>query len=158
MTVERQLAALAERLQALEDREAIRNAIAGYGPAVDTCDSAAATALWADDGVYDVGGFGASTGHAAIRALFDGPVHQGLIAGGAAHMLSPVHIRIDGDAAVATGYSCLFRHADGGFHAERVSANRWTLRRAGDGWRVVLRVNRLLDGSPEARALLTPPA
>jgi hypothetical protein len=41
--------------------------------------------------------------------------------------------------------------------AHRVSANRWELERVGGTWRVVRRTNRLLDGTPEARALLTPP-
>ena len=149
-----QLAALQARIRLLEDREAIRNAIASYGPAVDSGDSPGAAALWAEDGCYDVGGLGASTGHDAIAALFDGDFHQTLIAGGAAHLLSPVKLAIDGDRAVAIGYSCMFRRTGAGFAAERVSANRWELERTQAGWRVTLRVNRPLDGSDEARRLL----
>ena len=40
---------------------------------------------------------------------------------------------------------------------ERVSANRWELERIDGTWRVIRRTNRLLDGTPEARRLLTPP-
>ena len=40
---------------------------------------------------------------------------------------------------------------------ERVSANRWELERIDGTWRVIRRTNRLLDGTPQARRLLTPP-
>ena len=40
---------------------------------------------------------------------------------------------------------------------ERVSANRWELERIDGTWQVIRRTNRLLDGTPEARRLLTPP-
>ena len=154
--IEQQLAALTTRLRTLEDREAIRAVIAAYGPAVDSGDSTGAADLWAADGQYDVGGMGVSAGHDAIRALFDGDTHQQLIAGGAAHILSPVRIDLAGDTATATGYSCVFRWDGQDFGAYRVAANRWELRREGDGWRVTRRVNRLLNGAAEARDLLAP--
>ncbi|ARS28403.1 nuclear transport factor 2 family protein [Sphingomonas sp. KC8] len=154
--IEQQIAALATRLRALEDREAIRAVIAAYGPAVDSGDSAGAANLWAADGQYDVGGMGVSKGHDAIRALFDGDIHQQLIAEGAAHVLSPVHIDLADDTATATGYSCVFRWDGQDFGVYRVAANRWELRREGDTWRVTRRVNRLLNGTAEARGLLAP--
>ena len=40
---------------------------------------------------------------------------------------------------------------------ERVGANRWELERIDGTWQVIRRTNRLLDGTPEARCLLTPP-
>ncbi len=151
------LAALEARLTELEDREAIRNLIASYGPLADSGDAGGVAALWRDDGVYEVGGFGANRGHAAIAALIEGPTHQQLMHEGCAHLLGPVHIRIDGVRALALGHSCVLRHRDGGFEAYRVSANRWELAREADGqWRVTRRSNRLLDGDPAARALLSP--
>lgn len=151
------LAALEARLTELEDREAIRNLIASYGPLADSGDAVGVAALWCDDGVYEVGGFGANRGHAAIAALIEGPTHQQLMHDGCAHLLGPVHIRIDGAQAVALGHSCVLRHRDGGFEACRVSANRWELAREADGrWRVTRRSNRPLDGDPAARALLSP--
>jgi ketosteroid isomerase-like protein len=152
------VARLSERLREMEDREAIRNLVAGYGPSVDAGDSARAAAIWAQDGAYDVGGFGASHGMEAIAALFDGPTHQGLIAQGAAHLLSPLHIDLDGDVATAVGYSCVFVRDGDGWRAHRVAANRWTFHRTTGGWKAAERVNRLLDGGEEARALLAPPA
>jgi uncharacterized protein (TIGR02246 family) len=145
---------LAGRVRELEDREAIRNVIAAYGPAVDRGDSAGAAALFTDEGAYDVGGYGVHSGRDVIEALFDGDVHQGLIKNGAAHFLSPVRIDLNGDSAIAIGYSAVFVWVDGAFKAHRIAANRWEMQRDRDGWRVARRVNRLLDGDADSRALL----
>jgi len=151
------LNALAARLGALEDREAIRDLIAHYGPLADSGNAAALAALWVIDGEYEVVGFASAKGHAAIAALIDGPVHRALMAQGCAHLLGPVAIALDGDLAVAQGHSVVFRHHDGSYVAHRVAANRWTLRRCPDGWRVVHRANALLDGAEAARVLLAMP-
>ncbi|SFR88551.1 nuclear transport factor 2 family protein [Sphingomonas jatrophae] len=146
--------ALRIELRAVQDRQAIADLIAAYGPAVDRGDSRGAAALWAADGSYDLGDFGNARGHDEIAALFDADLHQGLIRDGAAHMLGPPRIAIDGDAAVAVCYSAVARWTGEAFELYRVAANRWTLRREAQGWRVTGRANRLLDGTAEARALL----
>ena len=148
------LASLAARVLELEDREAIRNLIASYGPAADNGDTVRAGEGWAADGQYDIDGFGIVEGPQAIAELLDGESHQGLIHGGAAHVLSPVEIHLDGDMATAVGYSCVFRWTGESFEAHRVAANRWTLTRTPNGWRIAHRVNRLLNGSAEARAVM----
>ena len=142
------------RLAALEDREAIRDLIARYGPLADRGDCAGAAALWTVDGVYDVGGYGEYRGRAAIQALLEGETHQALIAGGSAHFLSSPVIDLDGDHAIARSYSVVFRRAGDVWEAHRVSANEWQLVRTVDGWRASRRINRLLDGSVDARALI----
>jgi len=48
----------------------------------------------------------------------------------------------------------VFRKVGQTWEALRASANEWHLRRTQQGWRVARRINRLLDGAPEARALL----
>ncbi len=151
-----QMAALQQRLQALEDREAIRQLIARYGPAVDSQRLQDAAAIWAEDGRYSVAGFGTHQGRAALTALLQAPHHQQLLADGCAHVLSPLHIQLDGDEAVAVGYSCVFRHQaeTGHYVAERVAANRWLLQKQGGQWQVSLRENALLDGSAAAHAVL----
>lgn len=149
-----ELEALRSKLRALNDRQAIADLIAAYGPAVDRGDSQGASAMWAADGSYDLGEMGVARGHAAIAALFDADLHQGLIGEGAAHMLGPPRIAIDGDDAVAVCYSCVARWTGAAFEMHRVAANRWTLRREGEAWRIVDRQNRLLNGAPEARQLL----
>lgn len=143
------------RLQALEDREAIRDLLARYGPLADTGDADALAELWTEDGRYAVGGMTEAKGRAAIAALIDGTVHRGLMADGCAHALGPVTIDLDGDHATARGYSIVFRHTGAQkFEAYRVSANRWQLARTSDGWRVTSRENALLDGAEAARILL----
>ncbi|WP_374527066.1 nuclear transport factor 2 family protein [Novosphingobium sp.] len=149
---------LAARLQALEDREAIRNLIARYGPLADSGDAAGIAALFAEDGIYAVGSMGEAQGREAIAALITGPVHQSLMAAGCAHVLSAPLIELDGSRAAACCHSLVFRHEDGEWTAVRVSANRWLLERGAEGWRVKRRDNALLDGSDAARALLSLPA
>lgn len=144
----------ATRFQALEDREAIRDLIARYGPLADSGDATAVAALWTADGTYAVDGFPEATGHAAIAALITGPVHQQLMAEGCAHVLSAPVIGLAGDSAQAQCYSIVLRHKEGAWEAWRVAANRWQLQRTTTGWRVVRRDNALLDGREAARALL----
>lgn len=148
------IADLEQRLRAVEDRLAIFELIASYGPAVDSGDSHGASKLWSSDGSYDVGGMGVTSGQTAIEKLFDGGTHQSLIANGAGHMLNSPTIAIDGDHATAINYSAMFVKADNGFVAARVAANHWRLERIDGRWRVVKRINRLLDGAQEARDLL----
>lgn len=146
--------ALAARIAALEDREAIRGLIASYGPLADAGDCAGAAALWVEDGIYEVGGFGVYRGRPAIQALLEGENHQALIHGGAAHVLSPPVIDLNGYLATARTYSAVFRKSEDGWQAHRVSANMWHLVRIGADWKVARRVNSLLDGSADARALI----
>ena len=147
---------LARRVQALEDREAIRALIASYGPLADSGDAAGVAALWTPDGVYAVGGMGEASGRDAIAALIEGPLHQGLMADGCAHVLGPVAIQLETDRATATGHSVVFRRAGDGFEAWRASANRWALVRTETGWLVERRDNRVLDGAEAARCLIAP--
>lgn len=142
-----------QRLQALEDREAIRELVASYGPLADSGDATGVGALFAEDGAYAVGGMGEAKGRAAIAGLIAGPIHQGLMAAGCAHLLGPVAIDLDGDRAVARGHSVVLRRGGDGFEAYRVSANRWELERRDGQWLVLRRDNALLDGNAEARSL-----
>ena len=142
------------RPRRLDDLEEIRALIARYGPLADAGDAAGVAALWTEDGEYDVGGFGIARGGAEIAALIDAPFHRALMAHGCAHVLSAPAIALDGDRAVATNHSVVFRRVDDSFEAWRASANRWVLVRTADGWRVARRVNRPLDGNEAAQALL----
>jgi hypothetical protein len=150
---EDRLAALEERVGLLEDQVALYRLISTYGPAVDTGSSEVAGALWADDGYYQ---FDQSRldGPEAIGAMVRGEGHQSLIHGGCGHVLALPVVEVHGDTARAAGYSRVYRHHDGGYEVWRLSANYWEFRRTPEGWRVTSRVNRTLDGSPEARDLL----
>jgi hypothetical protein len=150
-----QLAALAARVEELEAKVTIAALMASYGPAVDSGSSEAAGALWSEDGVYDAG-VGVFRNPGGIAAMVAGEPHQSYINGGCAHIVGPPHIVVDGDRAVATCYSQLLFRDNGadGYRIWRATANRWEWVRGPDGWRVVSRVNRPLDGGAEARALL----
>lgn len=151
------LAALAARVQRLEDERAVAAVIAAYGPLADQGDAAAVARLWTEVGTYEVVGFATARGRDAIAALIEGPTHRALMADGCAHLLGPVAVTVEGDAATAVGHSVVFRHDAARFVVERVSANRWQMVRTAEGWRVAARVNALLDGQAAARALLALP-
>lgn len=149
---------LEARISALEDREAIRELIAAYGPMADSGDAAGIAALFAETGCYAVGGMGEARGREEIAQLIDGATHQALMAAGCAHLLGPVAIELDGDRATARGHSIVFRQGEGGFEVFRVAANRWDLFRKEGAWQVVRRENALLDGNAAAHALFSQPA
>jgi uncharacterized protein (TIGR02246 family) len=145
------------RLQALEDREAIREIIASYGPLADSGDAQGVAGLFSDDGSYAVGGMGEARGRDAIAGLIDGLAHRELMAQGCAHLLGPVAIDLDCDHAVARGHSVVLRQTGAGFDVFRVSANRWEFARIEGAWQVTRRDNALLNGNEAAQALLSPP-
>ncbi|MGW0838858.1 nuclear transport factor 2 family protein [Streptomyces sp. NPDC002787] len=147
------LARLEQRLAALEDEQAIARLIASYGPLVDSGSASEVAALWEPHGEYDVDGL-RMTADTAIGAMVRGDHHQAIIADGSAHFLGPHQITVDGDTAVAVGHSLLVRCKDARFVIARASANHWRLRRGTQGWRVVRRTTRVLDGGHEPRALL----
>jgi ketosteroid isomerase-like protein len=145
--------ALEERVKRLEDEQAVYRLVSSYGPAMDTGSGAECGALWADDGVYEFDGKRAH-GPAGVAAMTEADYQQQLIREGCAHVMAMPLVEVDGDTAVATCYSRVYRHGDDGYWIWRVSANRWELVRTADGWRIKRRTNRTLDGGPEARDIL----
>jgi hypothetical protein len=172
--IEKRLAALEAKVHALEDQVALYQLMSAYGPLVDSGDAEATAGLWTEDGVYDWGGgpapapgtpvkegpvfkegaAGAAYSQAAIADMVRGPYHQEIIQGGAGHVIGLPHLKIDGDTAVGTSYSRLYRRDGDNFRTWRVGANRWEFIRTPDGWRVKQRINRVLNGDAEARDLL----
>ncbi|MGA9489764.1 MAG: nuclear transport factor 2 family protein [Mycobacterium sp.] len=157
MTAEERIAALEQRLRRVEDELAISRLLAAYGPLVDAGDSDAVADLWAPDGEYDVEGWHMQS-RADVADMVRSPAHQGLIGGGSAHFLGPACVDVDGDEAVAVCESIVVRHHDdegGGYRVWRAGANHIVLRRTAEGWRIVKRTTRALNGSAAARVLLT---
>ena len=165
---EARLAALEKRVHELEDQVALYQLMSAYGPLVDSGDAEATAALWTEDGVYDWGGgpkpvagppvkegpAGAAYSQAAIADMVRGPYHQEIIHGGSGHVIGLPHVVLDGDTAVATSYSRLYRREGDNFRVWRVGANKWEFVRTPEGWRVKNRVNRVLNGDEEPRQLL----
>lgn len=150
------MADLEQRLQALEDREEIRQLIASYGPLADCGAAQDVAALWSEDGRYGVAGFADASGRDEIAGLIDGAYHQQLMADGCAHLLGPVAIDLSGDSATARGHSVVLRWNGAAFEVLRVAANRWALARIEGRWQVTRRDNALLQGDAAARELLRP--
>jgi len=145
--------ALAARLARLEDERDIARLIASYGPAVDAGDADAAARLWAADGVYDVD-LMRMEGRDEVRAMVDSKAHQKMVAHGCSHFLGPAVVTVDGDTAVAVCESLVLVRDGDGYRVWRSTANHFALRRIDGQWRISVRTSRVLDGNPEAHALL----
>jgi hypothetical protein len=155
--LEARLAKTEGRLRVAEDHLEITRLLTSYGPAVDSCASREAAQLWLADGVYDVGGRTRTQGREAIAAMYDGPHHVGLTKQGSSHLTATPRITVDGDKAEALAYSFVVLHGGGvedKFWIWRASANHWTLARTPEGWKIVERYNRVLDGSDGSHATL----
>jgi len=151
---------LERRVAELEDESAIARLIASYGPLADSSQGDAVRDMWVEEGgTYELQGYRFTSSDMAATVTSD--LHRRFVSRGSAHTLGPPRIRVDGDTAVVINYSVVFVHDDGRWVAERVAANYWNLTRTANGWRVRRRVNRLLDGGPDAVAILAgdePPA
>lgn len=145
---------LEDRIQRIEDQLAIYQIISSYGPAADSCNMADIEKHWDSDCAYVIAGIGTAQGLAALKALFDTPIHQDLLRFGSAHIASLPHVVIEDDQAVATHYAQVFKHEDPAFACARLSIHRWELSRRPEGWKVMRRTTALLNGNPIARALL----
>ena len=158
---------LEDRVRAVEDKLAIFHLIASHPPAADTGTDRYYRDAFAADGEMDLGGGKGARGNATIGALVKTPEHQAAIAGGLCHFAGLPRVEVDGDSAVAISYLQIItpdrqaapREVPGhgsttGFRIRRVGANRWELRRGKDGWKVVRRTLRALDGTDDAQALL----
>ncbi len=145
---------IAARLRRLEDERDIARLIASYGPAVDAGDAEAAARLWTRDGSYDVDGW-RMEGRAEVRAMVQSPAHQNLVAKGCCHFLGPCVVTVSGDSAVAVCESLVLVRDGDGYRVWRCAANHFTLLRIDGEWRIGVRTTRVLDGNPDARALLT---
>ena len=156
-----QIQNLLDRVQRLEDEQAIARLIASYGPLVDAGRADDVAELWATDGVYDVEGW-LMRSREDVRAMVNSDQHQGLVKHGCVHFHSPAVVYVDGDSAVATCETLLvLRRGRGeetkGFSVLRGGATRIRLIRDSEsphGWSIAERVTHLLDGSDEGRDLL----
>lgn len=151
---ETRLALLENRILQLEDQNAIYQLMATYGPAVDTRTESVVAGMWAEDGTYDYG-WREHVGNKDVATLVNNDKHIGYVTNGCAHIMSLPLVRLDGDRASATSYSRVYMHTGDGWRVERASANLWEFVRRADGWKVKSRLNRLLDGSPAGRDVLS---
>jgi SnoaL-like domain len=147
---------LERRVRDLQDRLDLYQLTSAYGPAVDADLIKDVTDLWADDGTYDLLPMGRWTGRAELRRLFESERHHQHIANGCAHIASLPHVSVDGDHAVTVGYQELVEwdRSGGEFQIIHVVASRSEWMRTTEGWKLLCRVNRVLDGTTPGRDLL----
>lgn len=148
---EDRLAAIERRVAALEDELAIHRLIVAYGFAVDTGDATATAALFTEDGLYDVDATLVMRGRNAIEQMVRGPRHRSLLPS-CAHTIGPAVVALDGDRAVATAYSRIYRRDGDAIGLWRLSFNRFELERRDGRWQIAHRTTRML-GHDEAGAL-----
>lgn len=152
--IEDRLTALETEVRQMADERAVTRLVLSYGPLVDSGNAEDVADLWETDGVYDVDELLMSS-RDEVAAMVRSSGHQGWIQGGCAHFAGPPHVTVDGDDAVAVGYTMMVVRDEGRFVLRRATANFWQLRRHADSWHVVRRTNRVLDGRAEARALFS---
>lgn len=144
-----------DRLQALEDRQAIYQVVCGYGYAVDGLNGPAVGSFYEDQGVYAVGDIGKMEGRETIEAITRDPGHLSFVGAGCAHISTLPYVVVDGDQAVATCHTMVNMHGDSGFFIGRLSASRIELARQPEGgWKIVYRQNYMLNGDPAGSQLL----
>lgn len=105
-----EVAALKQRVQQLEDQEAIRHVLVAYGEHLDARDYAGYAALFAREGVW-TGGFGSATGPAAIQAMLEenlGKAEPGFVNKSSFHLMTTMVVEVDGDTATARSRYAFF--------------------------------------------------
>lgn len=162
-TTEERLAALEARLRAAEDHLEILNLLNSYGPLVDSATGKEAGELWVEGGGYNFGLNGGGTKRLSapdeIAGMYSWEGHLDLVNAGCSHLTATPKITIDGDDAQAVGYSFVVLRDKNGpgddrWYLWRAAVNHWTLRRTPQGWRIVERFNRTLNGSEESHEIM----
>lgn len=152
--IESRLAALEARCRKAEDHLEILNLLNTYGPLVDSATAQPAGALWVEGGGYSFTLPDGSTKRLSapdeIAGMYDWQGHLDLVKAGCAHLTATPKISVKGDEADAVGYSFVVLREGERWFLWRAAVNHWTLRRTPQGWRIVERLNRMLDGSPES--------
>jgi ketosteroid isomerase-like protein len=144
-----------ERLQALEDHEAIRQVLAGYGYSVDGLNYDSVADFYAEDGRYLVDDTLDFKGRDRVASITKDAGHRALVAGGVAHVALPPYIVVEGDEAAATCHTMIPRKGEDGYYIWRLSASRLELAREADGkWRIVKRQTWAQDGNTRGPEML----
>jgi uncharacterized protein (TIGR02246 family) len=149
--MESRFAELEGRVRKLEDELEIHRLMVSYGFAADTGDAERVAQRFTEEGVYDVEGVMAMEGRGGIRNMILGPRHQSLLPN-CAHTVGPTAVNVDGDRAVAVGYSRTYKREGDEIKLWRLAYNRTELQRRDGRWQIVRRKNRMV-GHEEAGAL-----
>jgi len=149
-----QVAALAARVQALDDVLAVHRVLVSYGLAVDAGDAAATAALYSGDCEVDIDGAVHFRGRQAVHDMVLGDAHQAIL-GECAHLMGPYRVEVDGDRAVAVGYASVYVREDDQIKPWRQAYGRFELERRDGRWQITHRTSRAV-GSPNRSDVLGP--
>jgi hypothetical protein len=159
---------LEQRLASIEDRLQIYNLIAAHPLSADTGYGPFLQQIYTEDAEFDRGHDAAgASGRDNLIRLVEGDAHKQALDGGLAHFGNLPYIELNGDEAKVTSYLMLVTFAQDaaprelanhgvskGHQIFRVVANRWTVVRTRDGWRIKTRQLFAMDGTQPARELL----
>ena len=157
-SIEERLAALEARCRKAEDHLEILNLLNTYGPLVDSATARPAGELWVEGGGYSFTLPDGTTKRLSapdeIAGMYHWDGHLELVNTGCAHLTATPKISVKGDEAQAIGYSVVILKEEDRWFLWRAAVNQWTLTRTEQGWRIVERLNRTLDGSPESHEIM----
>jgi hypothetical protein len=134
-----------DRLEALEDREAIKEIVATYSLHILRDRPSEIPALFIDDGLFRIDSAGLHvSGREALTAFF-----SRMTPGASYPLVQPAVIKLDGDTALHIGVMENPSHQTGrpgyfGIYEDR-------LRRTNGGWRFIERSFTFLQGGPPGR-------
>jgi hypothetical protein len=166
--MEENSSSLESRLAIVEDKLAIYNLLASHPLSADTGYGPFFPKLYTEDATFDRGADAqGASGRGSLIDLVESDAHKEAIAGGLAHFGNLPYIELDGDVAHVISYLMLVTFdgeatphelANHGFSKGhqifRVVANRWTIVRTSEGWRIKTRRLFAMDGTQPARELL----
>jgi uncharacterized protein (TIGR02246 family) len=139
--------AMERRLQACEDREAIREVLNRYNFGADTGDAQTYAETWAEDGVFNTGR-NIVQGRDRFFEMIEDPAgfHKTDIESkGSLHTIGAVTIGLDGDQAWAEGPSIVWVREGKTFRAFVCAYNHWEFRKSDGRWTVTLRDARTVS-------------
>ncbi|HEX3947060.1 MAG TPA: nuclear transport factor 2 family protein [Acidimicrobiales bacterium] len=163
-TSEERIARLEERLQLLEDERELRDLMTRYSFTADLYRGQPWVDLWTPDGVYDLGTQNAEGGYSGrfegseqLLALITG---EGMPPAGRSqhHVHGPVAFQIDGDRAVAEGYSVTYVLRDEGTEIWTIGFSRWIFQRVDGRWKIHERQRRELGAADQTDVIASPAA
>ncbi|WP_231861530.1 MULTISPECIES: nuclear transport factor 2 family protein [Frankia] len=145
-----------DRLQRLEDRDAIHQLFVDYGRHLDQGNWERLAALFAEDGEVLLGPMGRAKGPEAIQELMARTLTAGL--GTSFHIISSPDVTLAGDTATAeVMWTVVERRPDGGLGISLLGRHLDRLSRTPEGWRIQRRKGDLhLVAKPPAAGAAQP--